>query len=141
MNIYVHFPFCRAKCAYCALLARAGTSAEVRAAHVARIVRELPDGPFSTIYFGGGTPALCDLSPLLAALAPRRRADCEFTVELHPRDAEPAMLETLRRGGVNRISLGVQCFDDASLAAMRRGHTAAEAEAASAFRPDPCCAD
>ncbi len=130
MNLYVHFPFCRAKCAYCALLSRAGATAAARAAHVARVLRELPEGPFETVYFGGGTPALCDLAPLLAALRPRLAPNAEFTAELHPADVADALLATLRRGGVNRISLGVQSFDDAALAAMGRGHTAREAETA-----------
>ena len=159
MNVYVHFPFCRAKCAYCALLSRAGTSSEARTAYVARLVRELaarglspsdagglspnsrglspsdagglsPNSrglsPVETVYFGGGTPALCDLSEIKLNLA----SDCEFTVELHPQDATDARLAELRRLGVNRISLGVQSFDDAVLTAMGRGHTAVEAEAA-----------
>ncbi len=130
MNLYVHFPFCRAKCAYCALLSRVGSTAAVRVAHVARVLRELPEGPFETVYFGGGTPALCDLAPLLAALEPRLAQGAEFTVELHPADVTDALLDTLRHGGVNRISLGVQSFDDAALAAMGRGHTAHGAEAA-----------
>lgn len=132
MNLYAHFPFCRARCAYCALLSRAGSSAAARAAHVARVAREvdaLPSAP-RTVYFGGGTPALCDLAPVFAALRRKGAAPAEFTVELHPRDAEPAVLDALRRGGVNRVSLGVQSFDDAALAAMGRGHTADEAAAA-----------
>ncbi|MGN0846002.1 MAG: radical SAM family heme chaperone HemW [Kiritimatiellia bacterium] len=133
MNLYVHFPFCRAKCAYCALLSRVGSTAAARADHVAGVARDLPGGPFETIYFGGGTPALCDLAPLFDALRPRcDPAATEFTVELHPRDVTDARLDALRRGGVNRISLGVQSFDDAALAAMGRGHSAREA--AQAFR-------
>ena len=132
MNLYVHFPFCRGRCAYCALLSRAGSSPASRAAHVDRVVREidaLPSAP-RTVYFGGGTPALCDLSPVFAALRRKGGAPDEFTVELHPSDAVPATLDALRAGGVNRVSLGVQSLDDAALAAMGRGHTAAEAEAA-----------
>ena len=132
MNLYVHFPFCRSRCAYCALLSRAGTSLAARAAHVDRVVREvgaLADAP-RTVYFGGGTPALCALAPVFAALRRKGPAPAEFTVELHPADATPGMLDALRRGGVNRISLGVQSFDDAALAAMGRGHSADEAEAA-----------
>lgn len=136
MNLYVHFPFCRRKCAYCALLSRAGTSAAARAAYVRRLVGEvrtrLSAAPvvFETVYFGGGTPALCDLRPLFDALRPQLAATVEFTVELHPQDATDAVLATLRDGGVNRISLGVQSLDDAALVAMGRLHTADEAEAA-----------
>ncbi|MDO5318436.1 MAG: coproporphyrinogen-III oxidase family protein [bacterium] len=132
MNLYVHFPFCRAKCAYCALLSRVGASAVARADHVARIVRDLPNGPLETVYFGGGTPALCDLAPVFEALSPRidPAGGTEFTVELHPLDVKSSALESLRRGGVNRISLGVQSFDDGVLNAMGRGHTAVEAERA-----------
>jgi len=132
MDLYVHFPFCRAKCAYCALHSRAGVPVAARAAYAAETaaaVAALP-GPFETVYFGGGTPTQVDLAPVLAAVRPRLADGAEFTVELHPRDVTSAALAALRAGGVNRISLGVQCLDDAVLAAMRRGHTAAEAEAA-----------
>ena len=185
MNLYVHFPFCRAKCAYCALHSRAGSSPDTRRAYCARLAEELTalgtDLKYSTIYFGGGSPALCDLTPLFdalqslghlaksggnntlgeAALLPlpegmskmkrqecrfpegmskMKRQECrfpeergsvpEFTVELHPLDARPEVLEMLKKGGVNRISMGVQSFDDEILKAMGRLHTAAEAEAA-----------
>ncbi len=172
MNLYVHFPFCRAKCAYCALHSRVGSTPEARRAYCARLAEQLaawgtdPDEKgsvptFSTIYFGGGSPALCDLTPIFsvlqslgrvaksgmdnnslgeAALLPlpegmskMKRQECrfpEFTVELHPLDARPEVLEMLRTGGVNRISMGIQSLDDDVLKAMGRLHTAAEAEAA-----------
>lgn len=134
-NLYVHFPFCRAKCAYCALLSRAGASEDVRAAYVRRLVDELrrlapPGVSFDTVYFGGGTPALCDLRPLLEEIAPRLAPGAEFTVELHPRDADASRLRLWRSLGVNRVSLGVQSLDDDALSAMGRLHTADEAEAA-----------
>ena len=142
-NLYVHFPFCRAKCAYCALHSRAGSTAETRRAYCERLAEQIMalDATYSltTIYFGGGSPALCDLSPLFDALRtraavagrpPYRDSPCEFTVELHPLDAQPLILEQLKAGGVNRISLGVQSLDDDVLKAMGRLHTAAEAEAA-----------
>lgn len=97
------------------------------------------DIKLSTIYFGGGSPALCDLTPIFNALRSHGRgATCcarngmppEFTVELHPLDARPEVLEMLKKGGVNRISMGVQSLDDDVLKAMGRLHTAAEAEAA-----------
>ena len=131
-NLYVHFPFCRGKCTYCALHSRAGTSPAARAEYVQRLVKALGSlpahGPFSTVYFGGGTPALCDLRPLFDVL--ETGPQCEFTVELHPLDATPDALKSLKAGGVNRISMGVQALDDATLADMRRGCTVSEAERA-----------
>ncbi len=134
MNLYVHFPFCRAKCTYCALHSRGGSTAAERAAYVARlaaVVRDrLPAAPLETVYFGGGTPALCDLAPLLDALAPRLASGAEFTVELHPRDVTRATLQALKDGGVNRISMGVQSLDDDILKHMARGYTFDDAERA-----------
>ena len=77
-----------------------------------------------TVYFGGGTPALCDLAPLLDALSPRLAPGCEFTVELHPLDVGEPLLRTLAAGGVNRISMGVQSLSDETLADMGRGYSA-----------------
>ena len=134
-NLYVHFPFCRSKCAYCALLSRPGAGFAERAEYVASLagrVRRL--GPrldgLATVYFGGGTPTLCDLSPILDALAPLLRPDSEFTVELHPLDVSEDLLSRLRDGGVNRISMGVQSLEDDVLSSMGRGYSADEAKRA-----------
>lgn len=135
-NLYVHFPFCRAKCSYCALYSRVGVSPSKRAAYVRRLADELgarcrtPRAALRTIYFGGGSPALCDLSPLASALRPLCGEGTEFTVELHPLDVTEAKLSELKALGVNRISMGVQSLDDAVLADMGRGYTVAEAERA-----------
>ena len=137
MNLYVHFPFCRAKCTYCALHSRGGSAAADRAAYVARLVAALPavrrqvhDAPLTTVYFGGGSPALCDLQPLLDALRPHLAPDVEFTVELHPLDVTRETLQTLKDGGVNRISMGVQSLDDDILTHMARGYSFSDAERA-----------
>ena len=131
MNLYVHFPFCRRKCAYCALKSRAGVPEKVRAGYVARLageIRERAVKDLRTVYFGGGTPALCDLTPLFDALhGAGLSSDVEFTIELHPLDATPGVLARLKEGGVNRISLGVQSFDDVALSCMGRTHTSREA--------------
>ena len=160
-NLYIHFPFCRRKCTYCALHSRAGTSTAAREEYVRRLIESIrvelgsdrvelesgrvelessspstlpdPTRPYptlKTIYFGGGSPALCDLEPLFAALAPLRAPDCEFTVELHPLDVTADLLKTLRSGGVNRISMGVQSLNDDILRHMGRGYTFMEAERA-----------
>lgn len=138
MNLYVHFPFCRRKCSYCALYSRPGASAAERAAYVRTLASSIDqlqtvNCKLQTIYFGGGSPALCDLRPLFDALAPKICDDTEFTVELHPLDVTKELLATLKAGGVNRISMGVQSLDDEILAAMGRGYTFAEAERAFAL--------
>lgn len=137
MNLYVHFPFCRRKCTYCALYSRAGASQDVRDAYVRKIADEIgaacqTRARWKTVYFGGGSPALCDLSLLVPVLRPLIGPDTEFTVELHPLDVSETMLTVLKDLGVNRISMGVQSLDDAILADMGRGYTVDEAE--SAFR-------
>ena len=135
-NLYVHFPFCRAKCSYCALYSRVGVSPSERAAYVRRLAEELgarwqtPCAALRTIYFGGGSPALCDLSPLASSLRPLCGEGTEFTVELHPLDVTETKLSELKSLGVNRISMGVQSLDDAVLADMGRGYTVAEVERA-----------
>lgn len=122
-NLYVHFPFCRRKCTYCVLFSRVGKSEADRAAYVARLAEEVRalEGPLATVYFGGGSPGLCDLKPLFRALAPRMTDETEFTVELHPEDVSAALLADLKAGGVNRISMGVQSLDEATLRKMNRG--------------------
>ena len=158
MNLYIHFPFCRRKCSYCALYSRVGSSADARRQYIESIRVALeslrvnvgsnsvasPRESQNTIYFGGGSPALCDLAPLRDALhtllAPTRPYPTlsdpispEFTVELHPLDVTSAKLDELKSIGVNRISMGVQSLDDATLRAMGRGYTAADAARAFAL--------
>lgn len=138
-NLYVHFPFCRRKCSYCALYSRAGVSQSERDAYVRRLAQEIArtgDGSretLKTIYFGGGTPALCDLSILASVLRPLCGEETEFTVELHPQDVTATKLDELKTLGVNRISMGVQSLNDATLADMGRGYTVDEAERAFAL--------
>lgn len=134
-NLYVHFPFCRRKCTYCALYSRAGASPADRDAYVTRIAREIASCafdslPLKTIYFGGGSPALCDLGKLASALRPLCGSGTEFTVELHPLDVTEDLLQVLSGIGVNRVSMGVQALDDAVLSAMGRGYTFDLAECA-----------
>ena len=140
-NLYVHFPFCRTKCSYCALYSRTGVSQSDRDAYARRLAAEIGAecltlrASLKTIYFGGGSPALCDLRPILDALArggaiSAEQSETEFTVELHPLDVTDDLLKILRDGGVNRISMGVQSLDDAVLADMGRGYTVDEAERA-----------
>ncbi len=144
-NLYVHFPFCRSRCSYCSLYSRVRASPADRVAYVARIAdaitqkfKSASTQTLSTLYFGGGSPALCDLSPLRVTLKQWKTGlTCfplfEFTVELHPLDVTPAKLDELKSIGVNRISMGVQSLDDATLRAMGRGYTASDAARAFAL--------
>ena len=144
-NLYVHFPFCRSRCSYCSLYSRVGASPADRVAYVARIADAITQAfkstnaqTLSTLYFGGGSPALCDLSPLRVPLKQWKTGQTcfplfEFTVELHPLDVTPAKLDELKSIGVNRISMGVQSLDDATLRAMGRGYTASDAARAFAL--------
>jgi len=105
-----------------------------REGYVARIAREIAALPrvenrtVSTVYFGGGTPALCDLRPVCTAVREAVGPVDEFTVELNPRDVTPSLLSDLRELGVNRVSMGVQSLDDKALSAMGRPHSASMAE-------------
>ena len=144
-NLYVHFPFCRSRCSYCSLYSRVGASPADRVAYVARIADAITQAfkstnaqTLSTLYFGGGSPALCDLSPLRVPLKQWKPGQTcfplfEFTVELHPLDVTPAKLDELKSIGVNRISMGVQSLDDDILRAMGRGYTASDAARAFAL--------
>ena len=122
-NLYIHFPFCRTKCSYCNLYSRAGINASERESYVHEIIQSVnrligKSVNLKTIYFGGGSPALCDLRPILSILH-----SPEFTVELHPLDVNEELLSMLKAGGVNRISMGVQSMNDEVLKVMGRGYT------------------
>ena len=135
MNLYVHFPFCRSKCAYCALHSYVGRTETERRTYVDGIAARIEaffassgGKTLSTLYFGGGTPAMCDLAGLFEIIGRQNKSDdFEFTVELNPLDVRPELLAALKNGGVNRLSMGVQSFDDATLRAMGRPHTAEQA--------------
>ena len=143
-GLYVHLPFCRQKCFYCDFPSYAGQEGRM-AVYVEALLGELARegaplraawGPPRTVYLGGGTPTalppalmerlLAELREFLAA-APDA---LEFTCECNPGTVDAAYLSLLRAGGVNRLSLGVQTFDDALLRRIGRIHTAAEVCAA-----------
>lgn len=144
VNLYVHVPFCARRCSYCdfAIAVRREVPA---AAFVEAIRREweavreappwAPDPRLDTIYLGGGTPsrlgpaALHDLIAALVAARPLAPA-AEVTLEANPEDVTDDAAARWRDAGINRVSLGVQSFDDAVLAWMHRTHDAARVPAA-----------
>ena len=143
-GIYAHIPYCVKKCAYCDFISSAvgkDTRAEMEdyaAALRAEILREVPPlrarwGDAATVYFGGGTPTALPAALLTGILETLRTAagtPVECTVEANPGTVDAAYLTQLRAAGANRLSLGVQSFNDRLLRVIGRIHTAAEAEQA-----------
>ena len=135
LGLYIHIPFCKAKCAYCDFYSLAH-SEEKMDAYTAALLRHLEEvAPraagmqVDTVYFGGGTPSYLGASRLARLLqAVQRRynvvRDAEITLEANPDSAgDWKTLRTLRRAGFNRLSLGVQSTDDALLRRIGRIHT------------------
>ncbi|HXY31748.1 MAG TPA: radical SAM family heme chaperone HemW [Gemmatimonadaceae bacterium] len=145
-HVYVHVPFCARRCSYCdfAIAVRK----RVPAADFAGAIRAelaLRRGtaaawPIDTLYLGGGTPSKLGadgLGPLIEVLAERLSwgVSAEVTLEVNPEDVTQEAARAWRAGGVNRISLGAQSFDDRVLTWMRRTHdSAAIARAVGALR-------
>lgn len=135
-GIYVHIPFCHAKCAYCDFFST--PRMESAAAVVGRIIKEygerLPElggDAVRTIYFGGGTPS-CIAPELLSSVCRALPMDSakERTIEVNPEDVSPESAGRWLELGFNRVSMGVQSLDDRELARVGRRHNAAEAIAA-----------
>jgi putative oxygen-independent coproporphyrinogen III oxidase len=139
-GVYVHVPFCRFRCDYCAFatytdrdhLMEAYAAACGTEIERARADEGMP--PASSVFFGGGTPSRLPADLLVEVLdAIPRHADAEVTVECNPEDATPERLATYRSGGVTRVSLGVQSTVPHVLAGLGRRHGAEQvAEAARA---------
>lgn len=138
-GLYLHIPFCRKACSYCNFHFSTSPRGhdEMVAAICGEIGRrhgEMPAGPWTSVYFGGGTPSL--LSPkhitrlLDAARAARPIArDAEITLEANPDDLTADTLATFARTPVNRLSIGIQSFRESDLRYMRRAHDAEQARA------------
>jgi len=139
--LYVHWPFCVSKCPYCDFNShvRAGIDQdawrEALLADLAHEARLLPGRRLGSIFFGGGTPSLMEPGTAAAVIAAARAywpADeaIEITLEANPNSVEAARFADLAAAGVNRLSLGLQSFDDRALAFLGRAHSAREGFAA-----------
>ncbi|MFN8640539.1 MAG: radical SAM family heme chaperone HemW [Candidatus Binatia bacterium] len=142
-SLYVHIPYCDAKCPYCDFNSYAAKRWPERA-YADALIAELDaaaadpawaDGAIGTVFFGGGTPSLFAPETIADLLAAARRrwplaADAEITLEANPGTVDEVKLRGLRGAGVNRISFGVQSFHDHHLRTLGRIHGAAEAVAA-----------
>ena len=141
--IYIHVPFCKSFCTYCDFYSEIaedgmfGRYTEQLCAEIRRRKKEIEDQP-NTLYFGGGTPSLLPLGDLTRILLTLDECGhggpyTEFTMEVNPEDiVEKGLpyLQSLKMLGVNRISMGVQSFDDDLLQWMNRRHNAAQAKEA-----------
>ncbi|MFI3259316.1 MAG: radical SAM family heme chaperone HemW [Rikenellaceae bacterium] len=139
-SIYLHIPFCRRICGYCDFFksARLDKLNRVVGAMMSELESErgrLSTPKISTIYFGGGTPSLLSVEQVgafiirIGELYDVSKVD-EITLEANPDDLTQEYLEGLRSVGVNRLSIGIQSFDDEELKFMNRRHNAEQAEQA-----------
>ncbi len=139
-GLYIHIPFCLAKCAYCDFYS-VPVEGELSGEFIKSLLREMElRGWFhaDTIYIGGGTPTALDSGSLEKIFSGLKEhfgfsSDAEFTIEANPATVDGGKLSVLLQGGVNRISIGVQSFDDEELKTLGRVHTAADAREAIAL--------
>ena len=143
-GIYIHVPFCEKRCIYCSFYSTIHGKRE-RDAFVHTLCQELAfryDGsPVSTLYFGGGTPSQLDDEEMEIIFSTLQHhcsflPDAEITFEANPDDITPQKVRHLLQLGVNRISLGVQSFDEQRLLFLKRRHTAQQALEAIAILQD-----
>lgn len=134
--IYVHFPFCRSRCAYCGFYSQ--TNYQLYEQYIAALKEEIKQRStylngetVTTIYFGGGTPSSLpqgSIETVSRAIRDAFHTEIqEFTVELNPDDVSSALTDELHQSGVNRVSMGIQTFNDELLQLIHRRHTAQEA--------------
>ena len=139
--LYIHWPFCLAKCPYCDF--NSHVRDRIPQARFARALRtelaweaaRLGRRPLASIFFGGGTPSLMEPDTVAALIADATTLfdplpDLEVTLEANPTSVELAKLAGFRAAGVNRASLGIQSLDAAALAMLGRQHSAGQAVAA-----------
>ncbi len=141
-GVYVHWPFCLAKCPYCDFNSHVRHGGIDEAKFLDAYLSELrhfaalaPGRTVTSIFFGGGTPSLMGVRTVTAILDEIATqwtvdADAEVTLEANPTSVEATRFAGYRAAGVNRVSLGVQSLDDESLKALGRMHTSDEALAA-----------
>lgn len=141
-RVYIHIPFCRQKCPYCAFFSQPHSGQDLNS-YVDLLCNEMDlvsttatvSNGVHSVYFGGGTPSLLNASQIARIIDQVNRhfaltSACEITLEANPGTVDDAALVEIRKSGVNRLSLGMQSFDDSMLTTLGRIHTAAEARTA-----------
>ncbi|MCY0880629.1 MAG: coproporphyrinogen-III oxidase family protein, partial [Firmicutes bacterium] len=136
-GLYVHIPFCQARCTYCDFNTITGMGNEDYHLYAQAVVKEWqtvdqPKGPLASVFFGGGTPSLMDPEDIAQILTAVRRQLIgnwpenapEITMEANPGTTTIARLTAYRSAGVNRLSLGAQALQDSHLQRLGRIHSA-----------------
>ncbi|MCP3880966.1 MAG: radical SAM protein, partial [Sulfitobacter sp.] len=140
-GLYIHWPFCEAKCPYCDFNSHVSRTIDQRAwrdAYLAELERgaaETQGRVLNAVFFGGGTPSLMDPDVVADVIAAIRRLwptanDLEITLEANPGSVEADRFAAFRQAGVNRISMGIQALNVADLKRLGRIHTVDEGLAA-----------
>lgn len=136
-GIYIHVPYCKTRCIYCDFFTQINLAS--RLDYVSALCKEIElrkkyigNDIVRTIYFGGGTPSLlqeCDFQQIFSALEDNFAisSDVEVTLEANPDDLSSEYLNLLRSFPFNRLSIGIQSFDDGELKFVNRRHTASDA--------------
>lgn len=140
-GIYIHWPFCEAKCPYCDFNSHVSRQIDQSAwcdaylRELDRYASLLPGRVLTSVFFGGGTPSLMDPETVdkvitrIRAIWPTAN-DLEITLEANPGSVEAGRFQAYRQAGVSRVSMGIQALNDADLKRLGRIHTVSEAKAA-----------
>lgn len=133
LGLYIHVPFCQKKCAYCDFYSGFPTK-ETQEAYIKTLINELEkwggltDRPVDTIYFGGGTPSCLKANEMLLLLSAvynnfKVMENAEISCEVNPDTVDFNYLKTIKNGGINRLSIGVQSANDNALKLLGRTHS------------------
>lgn len=139
LAVYIHWPFCKKKCPYCDFNSHVSDAvdhkrwAEVLEANIESFARLTDEKQVSSIFFGGGTPSMMEADTIAACIEAVQANwqvsnDFEVTFEANPTSSAAQKFEDFRAAGVNRISVGVQSFDNEALRFLGREHSAEEAK-------------
>ncbi len=145
VSLYIHVPFCTKKCPYCHFFVQPN-SEDSQNIFLSSLIREwdlrsplLLEKEIVSIYFGGGTPSLLPAKEIENILSFIRKGpgrvspSCEITLEANPENVSLASMQDFLKAGINRVSMGVQSFDDSLLQTLRRTHNSEKAKKALDF--------
>lgn len=132
-SAYIHIPFCKSKCKYCSFVSYATDNDEQKKQYVTSLIKEIQhfykNEPLKTLYLGGGTPSLLNVEEIKKIFKCFNfENNYEATIEINPETVDFDYLKSLDEIGINRISIGIQSFNDKILKNIGRIHSAQKAE-------------